>query len=157
MRKRIKIPILSFLAFAAISCKNPYEHQVMEFYDISDEGILPLKEFLFSPFKESDNKTGKEYDLLLSLRFTDKCRIKELPLKIEYSSLEDDTITTFNYVVTLFDKKDKWDGSKSFGVYETVVPILTDVKSKEGFYLLVTPQNSMPVQGIISMGILSEK
>lgn len=139
------------------SCSTQPEQSRSSFIDFDDSGMLANKEYLFQPFDSiSPSIANNLYDLYLELRYSNVCRIKQLPIDIEIGSVWDDSIINKKINLKLFDKDDNFQGKGNFGVYEISANIIDSIKIKDGFFISVsTPESN--TKGIISLGTLIKK
>lgn len=147
-------PVLCFILSFLLSCEKSEDRKTTFFYDFDQEGMIPGFEYVFYPFEDSLELRNKNNNFLdLKIRYSDKCNIRTLPLNLEISSLQRDTLQTISIEVPLFNEEDSMEGKGNFGVYETSLPLLKNVPVEESFFVSVfTPETK--TQGILSIGIV---
>lgn len=157
----LKKPVLSslFLCFIfLLGCASTANQNNALFYDVGEDGLIPDYSYEFSNLDSLLDESSKDskYNLFLELRFSDRCKIQTLPLKIEFFSLQSDTIFNFDTDINLFSDNDKFTGKGNFGIYENKIPVWTCKKIPEGLTFSVsTPEKN--TDGIISIGIIYSK
>lgn len=152
---KISVSLIFLLGIINISCKENMNIKSTEFYDFTQEGMVPKLEYIFYPFKECEDSASVDYDLYLLLRYSDNCNLKELPLNIEYSSLSEDSVKNMHLKLDLFDRDDKKNGKGNFGIFETECLLLKNQKYQEGFFISVSTEE-LRTRGVLSMGVLTE-
>lgn len=115
--------------------------------------MKPGLEYMFYPFEELKDSVAV-INIDLSLRYSDLCELKSLPLLVEYASLENDSIRQMTIQLPLFNDEGELDGKGNFGVYEKKLSLFKNLKREEGFFISVsTPE--IKTNGILSLGIVS--
>ena len=115
------------------------------------------EEYTFYPFDEIDSKYSKGlFDLYVSLRYTEACKLNYLPLKIEFASLEKDSIKEKSLNIPLFDDRGNYKGRGNLGIYESEVILENKQPFEEGFFISISTTET-DTEGIISLGIISKK
>lgn len=113
----------------------------------------------FMPFDSllyKDSLLKFDYNLFLIVRYTEKCRLKNLPLNIEYASLNRDSVISLNINIPLYNSNGRPVGYGNYGLYETSYALLEKINPEEGFYIAVkTHEENTP--GINSLGIVCRK
>lgn len=157
MKKIHNLFLLGFICatlILSIACSDKLQKNF--FYDLGEEGMIPDKQYLFSPFDSLFFDKDSFYKIDLSIRYSDNCHIKKLPLEIEYSSLNKDSIYKKKFMVALFDDEDHFKGKGNFGVYEDIIPLLENQPAEEGFFISVSTPDKKTA-GLISLGIICKK
>lgn len=115
--------------------------------------MKPDTEYIFYPFENmTANDSISNYEIILSLRITDQCLIKNFPLNIEFASLQNDSIQNKKLNFSLFNEENQKIGKGNFGIYQYKKTLIDKIKPEEGFFItLSTPEQN--TQGIISLGI----
>lgn len=148
------IVILS-LAFSA--CKNDKEISHADFIDLGHDGFIPEKEYLFYPFENFSDSLplSQTFNLYVCLRYTDKCRLNYLPLHIESTSLESDSIIEKVIDLQLFENN-RVLGKGHYGIYEINCPFLEKIRSQKGFTVSIMTRQK-DTQGILALGIITKE
>ena len=128
------------------------KHQNVMFFDFGDSGMISHNFYNFIPFDNLEPDSTGLYNIDIIIRYTDKCQLQYLPLKIECSSFKLDSISQFNLSVALFNDDNKNEGKGRFGFYESVTPLKIDVPFDEGLNIAVSTVEK-DTQGIISLGL----
>lgn len=153
MKKYIPFLFSLFL----IGCGN-LTHQIPEknfsvFIDFGEEGLIPEKNYLFDNLDSLANVSKLKNGVLeICVRYTDRCKIKNLPLNVEYSSLSSDSIYSKSIEINLFDNEDNVKGKGNFGIYETVFPVISDINFKDALYISISTTENL-TSGILSLGV----
>lgn len=140
--------LLSALVFLSCGSKNS------EFYDYGSEGLQPEVEYIFYPFDSlhSHKADLSSKELLLLIRYSELCDLKELPLSVEWSSLEQDSVRECKIKVPLFNQENTYIGKGNFGIFETTYPLMVIDKPQEGLYISLSTQEK-ETKGILSLGV----
>lgn len=153
--KNLYLFLLSSILLSFLSCHHNPEAINVSFHNFGPNGMMPDEEYIFSPFEnlDYDSLIISKYDISLIIRYSDKCRIKQLPLKIESSSFNFDTIYNSEISAILFDDKNKNSGKGGLGSYETIIPFRDNESFDKGLSLAIsTPEKN--AQGIIALGVI---
>lgn len=136
------------------ACRRDDNFIHSEFQDLSVSGLEADREYLFYPFNflESSAKDSL-FNIFADLRYTDRCSIQQLTLKMEYSSLSEDSIMAKNFTLNLFEDKEGAVKKGKYGIFEQKVLLLSNQKYEEGFFVSLSSKESID-QGIISLGII---
>ena len=140
------------------ACKEKEVILNSEFYELNYEGLLSGKEYLFSPFNSLADSSfdEKKFNICLVIRYSEICRLKNLPLRIECSSPLRDTISYQNLNLELFDNDDFPIGHGHYGIFELKKCLYRDMNPIENFALSVS-SDLKETNGILSLGILCEE
>lgn len=147
------ILFLSVLIF--ISCVKKSEFIDSSYYDFGEKGMIPDREYIFYPFEKTKEVIDKELTFYITVRFSDRCGLKSIPLSVEYGSLDDDQINNSEFTIPLFDDYGNSKGKGNWGIYEVELPFLKDKKYEEGFFISLSTQEK-DTHGILSLGIISK-
>lgn len=144
-----------FLMVVGSACQP--SHCYIHFQDLGASGLVPDKEYVFKPFEKSDKKNlNGTFKIDIAVRYNDKCTLETLPLNIEISSFNSDSISNLNLKIPLFDNKEEGSAKGSYGIYEAVVPLTADQNYDEGLTIaLASPEKDS--NGIIAIGIICDK
>lgn len=156
---------VSFMIVLASCQKAPHKNKDLisaGFYELGDKGMVQNEEYVFYPFDSIPLFNGNSlfededknlYSLDVDLRFTDRCKLKNLPLIIEYPDLTADSIVYSKIDINLFDDEDKFLGKGNLGIYEKQTPIIPRIPRDKLFFVSIsTPLYN--TEGIISLGLL---
>ena len=150
--------LLSLLGLMSLSgCKNlPFIDKDSIFSSYVDFGagkMMPDEDYLFDFFDSiPDVKKLKDVSVEVSVRYTDRCKIKSLPLNVETASLYSDSIELRQIDIPLFNENDEFQGQGNFGIFETNYTLSQLPEIPEGFFVdISTPEKN--TRGIISLGI----
>lgn len=116
--------------------------------------MIPDVSYEFRPWiaHNSDSLSNDLYSLYLLIRFTEKCRIRELPLDIEMTCNTEDSLIRKHIEVTLFNEEDKVKGEGNYGIYRTEVNFASECRLDENFYISVETSEK-DTQGVVSLGV----
>ena len=157
MKRVPKITFLScaFLCGILISCVDPHKRESF-FYDLGEEGLIKDHQYVFYPLSEfSDSLQNSFFKIDVSVRYKSSCRLKELPLKIEYSSLEADSVYDTKIQIPLFGDDDSLKGKGNYGLYDETVTLFKSHPFEEGFFISISSTEE-DTHGIISLGIVCD-
>ena len=116
--------------------------------------MLKNVEYIFNPFNDSIVlKDDKDYKVALIIRYSDECKVKSLPLNIEYASLVNDSIKEKKIVLPLFDEQKYNNGKSNFGVYESEYLLFECQAPEDGFFISIVSPTS-DIEGLLSLGII---
>ncbi|MCH5235709.1 MAG: hypothetical protein J1E16_10480 [Muribaculaceae bacterium] len=122
-----------------------------------DKGMAPHREYTFYPFESIDKNLSKDlFSISISLRYTDSCKFKFLPLKVEYASLVNDSIIEKNIKIPLFDDNGRYKGKGNLGIYESEISLINNQPFEEGFFISLSTFETK-TEGIISLGVITMK
>lgn len=156
--KRIFIYSFLWLCFliALGGCQNNKTHW-SEFYNFGSNGMGKETEYVYYPFGDSITlKDNNIYSIDIVARYSQECQLTNLPLKIEYASLINDSIKQSQLLLPLFDKENKIVGRGNFNVYESSVNFLKNLNSEDGFFMSISTIEES-TKGILSLGIVCYK
>lgn len=145
---------ISSMLLIFVSCKDISDVKESQFYNFEKSGMGENVEYLFNPFEGNfDNNIQNKYDIIIEVRYSDKCRLKSLPLNVELSSLKNDSIHQRKISIPLFDDKDNFQGKGHFGVFESNFELLKSHVIEEGLNICVsTPE--VDSSGILALGVV---
>ena len=140
-----------------MACREASSVQDSQYYDFDSRGMIPNMEYIFYPFKDSLlTKSQQKFDIVVSLRYTDNCPLRDLPIDIEKASLDNDSIISQHCLIPLFDMEGKISGKGNYGIYEAKKVLFRDAIYEEGYYISIsTPQQD--TSGLLSIGVTLEK
>ncbi|MCH5231429.1 MAG: hypothetical protein J1F43_06500 [Muribaculaceae bacterium] len=120
--------------------------------------MTPDKEYLFTPFDgiSFDSIQKPDYSVELIVRYSDRCAIKELPLKFETISIFNDSIIERELKVKLFNDDDEISGSGNYGIYQTQIPLFPKVLADENFFITFSTPERI-TSGLLSLGVKLDK
>lgn len=146
---------LAFLLLFACKQKDMVSQSV--FQEFGSEGMVPLKEYVFLPFDSLvSSSSDSVFDISIAVRYSDRCRLRDLPLNVETVSFSADTIFFSNISVPLFDAEDSLEGKGNFGIYEQTYPLLKHQKPDERLSIAVSSHEKL-LEGILALGVIIEK
>ena len=147
---------LIFVSILFVACDRIQHSKISSFYEFADSEMVPGKEYLLCPFEENEAaKSDSLFSFKVSLRYSDKCRLKNFPVNVEISSLEADSIINMFLEIPLFDEAGVRYGKGNFGIYESDHVLFRRRKIEEGeCFTVSTPEKN--TAGIISIGIIAE-
>lgn len=150
-----KFFITAFFIILFTSCRDKNHIFSSSFIDFDHSGLKQNQEYLFIPCKEIGNNDSfhKNCSLWIAVRYSDKCKIKSIPLNIEISSPELDTILNLEKDVDLFSTDDHPLGKGHYGIYETEFNLLEDLQVDPEMKVSVSTTEP-DTKGIMSMGII---
>lgn len=124
------------------------------FINLEHHNMVPDYVYEFHPFEyiPDDSLENKRFDIGIIVRYSDKCEIKELPLRVEYMLNLQDSLVAVDKTTILFDDSDEKLGKGNYGIFETDFELVKDVVLDNNFMIYVsTPQQG--ATGIISLGV----
>ena len=126
-----------------------------KFYDFGSDGWNPAECLEFNPWPaDSVMNVGDKYDLILSLRYSGKCRLSRLPIRIEQVSLSLSPDTTF-LEIPLTTEKGTRRGKGSYTIYEVSDTIARNITLTEGYTItLFNPLDAQSTSGITNIGLI---
>ena len=139
---------------SAAGCSRDFSKENASFVNFGGEGLEPGREIVFYPFRNTRlDSIDTRYDVDLVVRYVDKCSLKSLPINVETSSCNADSISNRHFTIDLFDDSGNYSGKGNFGFYEKVVPLLEAKSYDEGMLIAVstTEENT---RGIVSLGVV---
>lgn len=146
-----------FLFISLVGCSKPDTVTQEDFLDLGREGFIPGVDYSFFPFKDDSLNVNKGmYNFDLVIRFSDKCKIKSLPLEIQYPVLNSDSMVSKKINAPLFDGNDESMGKGNFGLFETKVKIIEKVEVDDSFYFSVMTEDPNTA-GVVSIGYAANK
>lgn len=157
--KRINTSYLLFFIISNVIFSSCIDINIREstYVDFNGKGMTTHEEYTFYPFDDIDSKYSKGlFDLYVSLRYTEACKLNYLPLKIEFASLEKDSIKEKSLNIPLFDDRGNYKGRGNLGIYESEVILENKQPFEEGFFISISTSET-DTEGIISLGIISKK
>lgn len=151
------LPLFLLGFFLFISCGKIKKIGYSEFNDFGYSGMMPSVVYEYFPCKVLEKDSiDKIYDINLVVKYSLRCHSETLPLEMEVSSLESDTIITEHIDVQLFDKDGVPKGKGNYGVYEKIIPLRKRAKIEEG--QSISFSTPMPeAKGIVALGVVCEK
>lgn len=155
MKRNKSLIILIFLTFLLNgACRETSINHKIDFIDFGHVGMIPSEQYIFQPFKEIENDSLNinKYDISIILRYTDKCSLKFLPLQIEASSYNYDSIYNYKLEAILFEDDTTFTSNKNYGLYETEILLLVAETYDEGLNLAISTYEK-DTKGIISLGL----
>ena len=143
--------ILIVLVLAACNNRSPLATSLIE---LGDSGMVPGKEYLLELKRsERDTLSGKIGTLSFLVRYSETTRIYELPLILEYGSLESDSVKKMDLKIPLFEKNNLENRSHNSLIHEKLVPLFKDFILEEGFFMaLKTFQENS--EGVMEIGLI---
>lgn len=156
--KDIYLFLLFFSSFfivgsGCISKENLPYASLSNFIEFGSHGMQPSIEYVFSPF-DSISKIDKDFfSIMVVIRYSERCRIRSLPLNIEYLSATDSIISK-NLLVNLFHNDGTVVGYGNYGIYEVKFPLLNEIKPSPEFFVSISTQEKA-TSGIISLGLIT--
>lgn len=149
--------IFIIILIALSSCIKNSEIKEATFVNFGENGLQPNEQFTFYPFEKIKHPNSKDdYSISISIRYLDICELKYLPLKIEYASLENDSIIEKKIIIPLFDNNGIYKGKGNLGLYESETDILSSQPFENGFFVSITSPE-VKTQGILSLGVISKR
>lgn len=159
MKKINKWVVLFFIFGLTVltSCIKNKDYKEGSYFVFDEKGMFPYREYTFYPFEKFEGSSPKNvFSIFISLRYTDSCNLKFLPLKIEYASLVKDSIIEKNINIPLYDDNGLFKGKGNLGIYESEISLIKKQHFEEGFFISIsTPETN--TEGIISLGIINKK
>ena len=147
--------IVFLILVLSYSCAKNKNELNGSFYDFNDKGIETAREYVFYPFMKMsrDSLEFNKYDLMMVVRYSDKCEVKELPVNIEISSYNKDSISFNRLSLVLFDDENLFLNKKGFGFYEVSFPVLENIPFDEGLTIAISTKEK-ETRGIVALGII---
>lgn len=143
---------------SVFSCSEIGEYSESTFIDFGEKGMIPKYEYLFYPFEkiseENKNSISKseEFKMFLEVRYSDQCIISQLPLNMEYSSVNQDSIFNKKLNIGLFDVEDNGLGKGNFSIRTTKIPLFDSLKIDKDLFVAFST-DATQTEGILSIGI----
>lgn len=156
MIKKGKIPFLLISLFLImIACRKSNGFKEAIFYDFNETGMIPRKEYVYYPFEniKNDSLSSEKYDLTLVVRYSEFSVLKYLPLTIEYSSLNRDSIIETKLKIPLYLDDNNLVGHGGLGIFQTEMKILNNLKYENEFFISVSTLEE-DSHGILSLGVV---
>ncbi len=145
--------ILLSLLLAACGHLTPVVYS--EFATIGEEGLITNWGYTFSPvpFDSTEIDSGR-FDLLLIVRYSNRCVSKSVILDVESLSINRPEPDSLRVDIPLFDNEGNPFGKGNFGIYETVDTIASGITLSEGYTVFVSsPLPEKETRGITDIGI----
>ena len=163
MHRKIKITSLANFQVICIllvlmmgSCSSKSGEEWSEFIDFGSDGMIPHREYLLYPFQNHlEDSIQKEATIYIGIRYTDNCKVKNLPLNVEYSSLLADTIRERQIDIPLFENQGGENANSHLGIYEKYVLLRPNLLIDSSQYFLLST-DTQDTKGIISIGITGQ-
>lgn len=156
---KVLFPILfSFAVIAVTGCNkmhNPSKNFTLcDFIEFDGNGMTPDVEYMLNPFDSiSKEFIDKDFSLSLDIRYNEGCEIRTLPLIIQYPDLLQDTIVKKEISMPLFNKEDRAMGIGNYGIYESNLLLIDNIKSSDTFFISISTREPH-TSGIISIGVI---
>lgn len=159
MSKKLLHPLsLGFLILLIFLMGSCYKNPILShsfFYELGEEGLSQNQEYVFFPFEQMDKDTlGLKYDFFLIIRFSDRYKLKYLPLEIESSDLNCDTIIKEVINLNLFDNDNQLIGKGNFGIFERKILLKKKQLFDESAFVAISTKEKA-TEGILSLGLLT--
>ena len=157
MKRFVKYYFIIIILIFLNSCINKDLKSFSSYEDFNGQGMVPYREYMFFPFKEMEKyKDTENFSISIEVRYSDKCNIRYLPLKVEYSSLERDTIDTSLINIPLFDANGQNTGKGNYGIFDYRVNVLPHQKPEEGFFMALSTEERN-TNGILALGVICQQ
>lgn len=143
------------VCMSLMGCAGGNTVEASRFFSISDE--QSAHELLtWSPLRmDSTPLSAGKKDIMLSLRYDSRCRLKQLPLEIEQLSLDSDRPDTLRVTLVLRNDGGTPLGKNSYGMHEISDTIMRGFTIGEGYTVTVsTPLERHALKGIKSIGVI---
>lgn len=141
-----------------VSCREDKDKMGSSFIDLGIDGMTQDYQYIFQPLESLyfDSISTSRFNVELILRYTDKCRFKELPLVTESFLKLNDTIDTREMSIPLFNQEGKVKGKGNYGIYQEEVPFLQDQELDENFFISLSTTEP-DTEGIVALGVKWER
>lgn len=126
-----------------------------EFANIGEDGMLSNWAYTFYPvpFDSTDINTG-QFDLILLVRYTNRCTSKSVILDVESFSATQSTPDSLRVEIPLFDSEGTPLGKGNFGMFETADTIASGIYIPDGYTIsLSSPLPDEKTSGVIDVGV----
>lgn len=144
------IALLLALAPACDRSRNTFYSQ---FLSPDSDPVNPLQVFVFTPAPADSAFARKSYDVVLTLRHTDKCNVADFPLAIQHRS-GSDIISRDTVTLILADRLGRWIGKGRHGLHSVSEIIARDITLPEDYCITIKPAfEKSAVYGIRDIGI----
>lgn len=142
--------------FLAAGCGRVDNVVYSEFADFGSEGWDPVECLEFHPWpSDSIVERGAGYDVVVCVRYSGKCQLKQLPLQIESMSLRQAAPDTLRLAVPLYGDDGRRRGKGPYTVFEVSDTIARSVPLPTGYTLtLFNPLSAQATRGITNLGII---
>ena len=137
-----------------VSCISSDKCEESEFVSFASEGMVSDKEYVFDDFSELYQLSGP-FEISITLRFSEACALKYLPLQIELQA-NMDSISSYQLNIDFFDNIGHSLGKGNYGIYELVTPLTKISDIDECFFVSLKTYESN-TKGIISAGVIVKK
>lgn len=141
--------------FIITACSKVTPVEYSRFYDIPSDGMPQEMVYEFNPVPADSASIGKDlYDVVLTVRYNNRCRSSNVILDIEEISLENMRPDSTRIDIPLFDNEGKPAGSGNFGLFEISDTLRRAVPLQEGYSVSVSsPLPGEQTAGINAIGI----
>ncbi|MCH5224537.1 MAG: hypothetical protein J1D77_01010 [Muribaculaceae bacterium] len=142
------------LPFLFSGCRPHSTLEGEEFLDLGFKGLIQFYQYEFRPFSEMPENflANHKCDISIVVRFSERCKIKSLPLKAEYLLATEENVRNKTIEIPLFNDSDIENGKGNFGLYEVEYPLIEDVVVDDCCFIALStwvPDS----QGVIAMGL----
>lgn len=155
IRKMASLSGVAIFLLSSLACSRIEKVEYSRFYDFGRRGWDPVECLEFNPWPaDSVMHPGDKFDIILCVRYSGKCRLRELPLRIEQVSLSQ-APDTLSLSIPLFTSSGARRGKGPYTVYEITDTIVRSVSLSEGYTLtLFNPLDARATAGITNIGLI---
>ena len=153
------VVILLFLFLLTGSCGRLDRVEYSDFRDIEAEGWDPLRYLEFFPWPvDSTRAAYASYDLILYVRYTGRCTLRQLPLLVESESLAgigSEKPDTLHVNVELYTAGGNKKGKGPYTIYEVLDTLARDIRVTPGYTVTISNLlDAGSTQGVRSVGLI---
>lgn len=136
-------------------CRSDSASGYSSFMDFDDKGLSPGMQYMILPVENIDEDILKDtkFSTSLVVRYTDKCKIRELPLNLEYILNRGDSIGSEDIKLTLFDKEEDYFGRGNYSLYQKEIKLADSILLDDDAFVSIATFDKNTA-GIVSMGIV---
>lgn len=143
-----------FISFSP-ACTEINNVEYSKFYDFGNKGWSPDECLEYMPWPgDSVVDGGRRYDLVLCLRYSAKCKLSRLPIRMEQVSLSMSPDTTL-LEIPLITEAGYRRGKGSYTIYEISDTIARNIALSDGYTVtLFNSLDAVATEGITNIGII---
>lgn len=155
----IGVAIFLFILPLLNSCGRLETVEYSDFREISADGWNPAESLEFTPWP-ADSLRGHShsYDIILCVRYSSRCLLRNLPLELETVSLYgkgSQRPDTMRFTIPLYTKNDRRKGKGPYDVYEVLDTLERGVRLSPGYTLSLTHDlDAASTSGLLNVGLL---
>lgn len=153
------VAIFFVMLFIAGSCGRLDKVEYSDYRDFGPQGWDPARYLEFTPWPADSSRAAyAHYDLLLYVRYSDKCGLQSLPVVVETVSLSgigSERPDTLMVSVPLYSSTGERKGKGSYTVFEVLDTLRKDISVVPGYRVTISnPLDAPSTRGLVNIGLI---